>query len=119
MTIVGPGITDTEFGQYIGETTNNDAEYQAVIAGLTKLKKLLGAKARASNVEICLDSELVAKQMKREYKVKNPNLKTLFVTATALCSEFSSVEFRHIPREENSEADRLVNETLDDHLKKK
>ncbi len=94
--------------EYIGETTNNQAEYKAVIAGLAKAKAL-----EADEVECILDSELVVKQLNREYKVKHPELKPLFEQARTLALGFSKVLFRHVRREENKAADKLVNEALD------
>lgn len=96
------------FGNYIGETTNNQAEYQALIAALEKAQEL-GADA----VECFLDSELVVKQMRREYRVKEPSLQAVFLRAWGLAAAFRKVTFTHIPREKNKEADALVNEALD------
>lgn len=97
-----------EHGEYIGEATNNQAEYQALIGGLTRafdegVKKL----------EVHMDSELVIKQMKGEYRVKHPELKPLHAEAHHLAKQFTSISFRHIPREKNKTADRLVNEAVD------
>ncbi len=102
------------YGNYIGETTNNVAEYQAVIFGLKKAARLLGKnEAKKTNVEIHTDSELIARQMMREYKVKMPHLKPLFLKASELLKNFASVAFIIIRREKNKEADALVNEALD------
>ncbi len=92
----------------IGETTNNQAEYQAIIAGLEKAIEL-----KAETVECFLDSELVVKQLRHEYKVKNKELATLFVKAYNLSLQIKKVRFNHVPREENKAADKLVNEALD------
>lgn len=92
----------------IGETTNNQAEYQAIIAGLEKAIEL-----KAETVECFLDSELVVKQLRHEYKVKNKDLATLFVKAHNLSLQFKKISFNHVPREENKAADKLVNEALD------
>lgn len=102
------GETVTTISECIGETTNNQAEYRAVIAGLEKAKSL-----GADEVECVLDSELVVKQLNREYKVKHPELKPIFEQARTLALSFSKVLFRHVRREENKEADALVNEALD------
>jgi ribonuclease HI len=96
----------------IGETTNNQAEYQAIIAGLEKVIEL-----KAEVVECFLDSELVVKQLRHEYKVKNKDLATLFVKAHNLSLQFKKISFNHVPREENKAADKLVNEALDNYLK--
>ncbi len=97
-----------EISKTIGETTNNQAEYQAIIAGL-EVAKDLGAEA----VECFLDSELVVKQLKREYKVKNQDLAPLFLKVHNLSVQFKKISYTHVPREKNKEADRLVNEALD------
>ncbi len=94
--------------RYIGETTSNQAEYQAVIAGLEEALKL-----GAEQVSCILDSELVVKQLNREYKVKNKELAPQFVKVHNLTLQFKKVTFSHVRREENKEADRLVNEALD------
>jgi len=92
----------------IGETTNNQAEYQAIIAGLEKALEM-----GAEEAQCFLDSELVVKQLNREYKVKNKELAPLFVKVFNLSHQFKKVSFTHIFREANKEADRLVNEALD------
>jgi len=92
----------------IGETTNNQAEYQAIVAGLEKAREM-GAEV----VECFLDSELVVKQLNHEYKVKNKELAPWFLKAHNLCAGFKKVSFTHVRRELNKEADRLVNEALD------
>lgn len=100
-----------EANEYIGETTNNQAEYKALILGLEKAKEL-----KAEEAECFLDSELVTKQMNGEYKVKNKELAPLFVKAWNLSLGFKKIIFKHIYRENNKEADRLVNEAIDKHL---
>ncbi len=100
------------FKHYIGETTNNQAEYQALILGLTQAKEL-----GATEAECFLDSELVVKQMKREYKVKDKDLAVQFIKVWNLMSEFKKVTFTHVRREQNKLADQLVNEAIDKHLK--
>jgi len=92
----------------IGETTNNQAEYQAIIAALEKALEL-----GAEEVRCFLDSELVVKQLNREYKVKNKELAPLVVKVYNLAQGFKKITFAHVFREENKEADRLVNEALD------
>jgi len=94
--------------KYIGEATNNQAEYQALILGLGEAKK-----AGAGEVDCYLDSELVVKQLKREYKVKNQGLAPLFIQVWNLIQQFKKVKFIHVFREDNKEADRLVNEAID------
>lgn len=113
-TIEGPGIGRVERGEYIGVTTNNVAEYTAVIHALAKLKSLLGSdKASQAHVRVHADSELLVKQMNGEYKVKNPELIKLFVELHNAQQDFASVSFTHVRREQNTGADRMVNEALD------
>ncbi|HVZ11024.1 MAG TPA: ribonuclease HI family protein [Candidatus Paceibacterota bacterium] len=112
--IEGPDIARVEKGEYAGETTNNEVEYRAPIAALKKLKGLIGSdKAAESEVEIYVDSELVAKQMNKEYKIKHGGLRELFMELWNLTIDFGSVTFYHVLRGKNSDADRLVNEALD------
>lgn len=104
-----------QYGYFIGEKTNNEAEYEAVILGLKKIKQLIGKdKAREAEIEIYLDSEFVAKQMNHEYKVKEKELQGLFLKVWNLMLDFGKVAFKHIPRERNKVADKLVNEALDE-----
>ena len=95
--------------KYLGEQTNNFAEYSGVILAMEKAKEL-----GTNELDFYLDSELVVKQMNREYKVKNPELAKLFVKIFNLSQGFKKVSFRHIPREENKVADRLANEAMDE-----
>jgi len=97
------------YKEYIGEATNNQAEYKAAILGLQQAKKL-GAK----ELVFYMDSELVVNQLDRKYKIKDPKLGSLFVQAWNLILHFKSVEFLHIPREKNKEADKLVNQAIDE-----
>jgi ribonuclease HI len=100
------------FGRYIGETTNNQAEYQALIAALTRASEL-----GAEDVECKLDSELVVKQMRHEYKVRDAGLQPLFLRAWNLSAGFKKVTYHHIRRELNAAADAEVNAAIDRHLK--
>ena len=97
-----------EISKYLGVTTNNQAEYTALIEGLKKAKDL-GAK----EVSVFMDSELVVKQLNREYKVKNKDLAPLFLQVYNLSLNFSKISFTHVYREHNSEADKLANEAMD------
>lgn len=92
---------------YLGETTNNVAEYTALIRSLEKAAEL-GADA----LEVRSDSQLLVRQMNGEYKVKNENLVPLHREAERLARRFRSVNIEHVYREENKEADRLCNEAL-------
>ena len=97
-----------EISSYLGVATNNQAEYRALIAALKKAKEL-GAK----ELDCFLDSELVVKQLKREYKVKNAELAPLFLEVHNLSLSFQKITYTHIRRELNKEADRLANEAMD------
>jgi len=102
-----------EYGEQIGVATNNIAEYKAVIFGLKKVKQLLKDEYENIEIEIRSDSELLVHQMNGKYKVKNENLKHLYIETQNLLRNFRSVVFIHIPREKNKEADRMVNSALD------
>ena len=119
VVIKGPAEVK-KYGGYIGQATNNEAEYQAVIFALKKLKQLIGkekAKSEA-DVELHLDSELLEKQLNGEYKIKEKNLQQLFLQVWNLKQDFRSVIFKHILREDNRGADKLVNQALDKELSK-
>lgn len=103
-----------EYSEYIGKATNNEAEYQAAIFALQKLKTICGEKkAKECLVQLSTDSQLLVKQMNSQYKVKKANIKSLFVELCNLKDYFGQVDFFLIPGEENREADRLVNRELD------
>lgn len=111
---IGVVVDSREYGEYIGKTTNNVAEYKAVIFALKKAKALLGSKKAAeTDVEVRADSELLVRQMNGEYKIKNEELQPLFFEIWNSKQDFKSVAFKHVPREENGDADRLVNQALD------
>jgi probable phosphoglycerate mutase len=95
-------------GGAIGVATNNVAEYSGLIAGL-RCAIELGLPA----IEVVSDSELMVKQMRGEYRVKNAALRGLFTEAAQLARELEAVEYRHVKRADNELADRLVNEALD------
>lgn len=117
--IEGDIIGKKNGGEYLGEITNNEAEYRAVILALKKLKHLVGSdKARESFVEIHVDSELLERQLNGEYKIKDKNIQGHFVDIWNLKTDFSELIFRHIPREENAEADKIVNQILDREVHK-
>jgi len=99
-----------EAAKYLGVATNNQAEYTGIIEGLKKALEL-----GYTEVDVCLDSELAVKQLNREYKVKNPDLAQMFLQVHNLSLQFKSISFRHVRREFNSQADKLVNDTLDAH----
>lgn len=108
------GRTIKSYGEVVGEATNNEAEYKAVIFALQKIKVLFGGKKiKEAAVEMNMDSELVARQLNGEYKVEEERLFPLFIKIWNLKMAFGEVRFQHVPREKNREADRLLNEALD------
>ena len=108
-TIEPPGGGIVEEKGYLGDTTNNIAEYSALVKALQHAHEL-GAKA----VIVNSDSELLVQQMNGKYKVKNAGLLPYFQEARRLADEFDDAKIRHIYREHNSRADRLCNDALDD-----
>ena len=96
-----------EISKYIGEATNNIAEYSALVCGLEEAATL-----GASDVVVFMDSELLAKQLSGEYRVKDGNIRPLFEKALGILKNFSSFEIKHIAREKNKEADKLVNKAI-------
>lgn len=108
-----------EYSEYIGEATNNEAEYRALIEGLKKIKLLLGkAKAKQVSVQCYLDSELVVKQLNHKYKIQHETTQKYFLEVWNLMLDFSQVRFEHILREKNKKADALANLALDQNKQK-
>lgn len=117
---IGVYITDeagkviAQVKQAIGNSTNNFAEYNAVMVGLQTLKAKYKSKTKTMYFEIRLDSELVKKQLNSEYQIKEPGLVPMFIEIHNLrVSSFPNLTLTHVPRAQNKEADRLVNEALD------
>jgi ribonuclease HI len=107
-----------KYAEYIGEKTNNEAEYEALIFGLKKIKSLIGkGESKNTEIECFLDSELVVKQLNHEYKLTEKHIQELFLKTWNIMLDFKSVRFYHIKREENSIADALVNQALDEKEK--
>jgi len=102
------GETVGEVSKFIGNATNNVAEYIAVIYGLHE-----ALFSRARKIVLRIDSQLVARQLRGEYKVKDANIRKFFDIALHLLKGFDKVNIEEIPREENSEADALVNSAID------
>lgn len=103
----GTGTIVDTFSELIGVATNNQAEYRALIAGLE-----LTLKSGAAHVDVNLDSELVVKQLRGEYRVRNAGLKPLFRRARQLLQRFDSFTIAHLPRQQNYEAHRLARQQL-------
>ena len=97
-----------ERGERIGSATNNVAEYRALLHGIRRAAEL-----GASEVELVGDSELIVRQVKGEYKVKDATLRELHAEVMQALGPFPAWSIRHVPREQNAGADRLVNEALD------
>ena len=107
-----------EYGETIGVRTNNEAEYEAVVFGLKKVKALYGKEAlKNKEVEVRSDSELLIKQMNGKFKVLEPKIQELFLKLWNLKIDFDKIKFTSVEREKNKEADRLVNEALDSQVK--
>lgn len=108
------GETIKKYGEAIGEATNNEAEYQAVIFALKKVKQLFGkAKTKQTQLEIKMDSELVVSQLNHQFKISEPRIQQLFLQVWNLMLDFGPIKFTAIPREQNKEADKLANQALD------
>jgi ribonuclease HI len=97
-----------EIGAYLGVATNNVAEWTALVIGLEA-----AAKRGIRRLAVRLDSELVVKQLRGEYRVKHAGLQPLHRRAQQLLRAFGEVDIRHVPRKQNALADRLVNRLLD------
>ncbi|HEX5591839.1 MAG TPA: ribonuclease HI family protein [Solirubrobacterales bacterium] len=104
----GEGEVLEKLGEKIGETTNNVAEYKALLRGIE-----LAADHGATELELIGDSELVVRQVEGKYKVKNAGMKELHEQVKRALGDFDSWSIRHVRRENNADADRLVNEALD------
>ena len=112
---IGPPI-NKGYSKYLGKATNNEAEYQAAIFALEKIRSLVGrTKVKNLAVEIFMDSQLAVKQLSGEWKIEGATIVPLFVKAWNVRLDFGEVFFKHVPREENKEADKLVNRELDKH----
>jgi ribonuclease HI len=108
-----------KYSQYLDRATNNEAEYQALIFALKKAKALFGKeKVKSASLKIFSDSELLVNQMAGRYKVVDPNIQLFFLKAWNLTIDFGKIVFQAVPRSENKDADRLVNEALDQEERK-
>jgi ribonuclease HI len=113
---IGIVITDEKnkvlkkYAEFIGPATNNQAEYKALIKGLEMAKEI-----KPQEIVCYLDSELITKQMRQEYRVKDKDLQPLFIKAWNAKIILKKVRFHHITRDLNKEADKLLNSELDKH----
>lgn len=112
--VIRIGSQKINFSECIGTKTNNEAEYQALIFGLKKIRQSMGKiEAKRALIECFLDSELVVKQLNHQYKLKDERIQKFFIEIWNLCLDFGKVSFSHVFREKNKEADALVNQALD------
>jgi ribonuclease HI len=103
-----------KYGDTIGKATNNQAEYRALVSGLKKARSLFGKKkAKDLEINVFADSELLVKQLNHQYKIKDEAIQKLFIEIWNLVLDFREVKFNHVKREENKEADELLNQALD------
>ena len=107
------GATKVKISSYIGRTTNNQAEYRALIVGLREAVRL-----KAEHVDIMSDSELLVEQVCGRYKVRSPKLRSLFEEVKELLAGFRSSAISYIPREQNRVADALANQAFDGQLRR-
>ncbi|MFH2127100.1 MAG: ribonuclease HI family protein, partial [Pseudomonadota bacterium] len=96
--------------RYLGRTTNNEAEYQALLMGLKRAQEL-----GAQRLTVKMDSELIVRQLEGRYQVKAPGLKPMYAEAKRLLQGFASVTILHVRREFNKRADELANQAMDQH----
>lgn len=113
------GMVLKEAHRALGVMTNNEAEYEAVILGLETIKKAIGkARAAAAEIEIKLDSELVAQQLAGKFQIKEKTLQPLFMKIwNARVVTFTRLTFVYIPREKNRRADKLANQAIDENTR--
>jgi len=102
------GVIQGRYGEYLGQVTNNVAEYQALLLGL-KMARNLGVK----KIQVFADSELLVRQLKGLYRVKAAHLLPLYDAAQRASKEFATFDISHVPREMNHLADRLANAAID------
>lgn len=97
-----------EIGKFIGKSTNNEAEYKAVVEGLKTCEEMGG-----KELKFFIDSLLVVSQLNGKFKIKEPRMKKFYLEIKELEKNFESVTYLHVPREKNYLADKIVNEVLD------
>lgn len=108
------GTIIKSYGETLGKATNNEAEYRAVISALEKLRAMIGKeKCKKTVVDVFMDSELVVRQLTGKYKIEQERLFPFFIRIWNNRLDFKEITLKHIPREKNKEADRMVNEALD------
>lgn len=105
------GTVVERLGRWLGVQTNNVAEYEGLLLGMRRALEL-----GARELEVRADSLLVVSQMRGEWKVKHPGLRPLFDAARALVRRFDRVDFAHVPRERNADADEMSNRAIDERM---
>lgn len=116
---IGAVITDIdgnvlkEISQYIGEQTNNYAEYEALIHALSVAREMFGKKIYDMQISVYMDSELVVRQLTGAYRVKDPGLKQQFARVGQLAGTLKHISYNHVLRGKNARADELVNDAID------
>ncbi len=113
VVICRDGETIKNIANFIGRATNNVAEYTALIHALQE-----GVILKAENIEINTDSELIYRQIKKIYKIKNANILKLYNQALQLMASFKEVSIKHIPRQENRGADKLANKAVKESVQR-
>jgi len=108
--------TDKEIARYIGVATNNVAEYTALLIAIEELQNEQQDNSQNTNIHFILDSELVVKQLQGKYKINDPTLKNLAEQIKKIQKSFNQVVYKHVKREFNKKADKLVNIALDEQL---
>lgn len=111
----GEGNILKELSKSFPTLTNNEAEYEAVVLGLSEVKKVFGKDMVGSlQIEVRADSELVVKQLNGEYQIKEEGLYPYFIKLWNMqVKDYPKITFNHVPREKNTEADALANEAMD------
>jgi ribonuclease HI len=110
---------DKQYGEFLGVKTNNEAEYLAIVSGLKKIKSLIGKeKAKKVAVECRMDSELAMKQLTHQYKVEKEHIQKLCFLVWNLTHDFAKVTFVHVYREDNTVADAMANQAMDEAASK-
>ncbi|MBT3355742.1 ribonuclease HI family protein [bacterium] len=112
--VIEIGGEKKKYGEFIGKATNNEAEYAALIFALKKTKQLIGKNnTKGAKLRCVSDSELMVKQLNGEYKLKDEKIQKNFIEIWNLKLDFGEISFEHTKRENNKEADAMVNEALD------
>jgi ribonuclease HI len=110
----GNGDVVDEVSLFLGNGTNNFAEYAAVVLALQTVKRHYGVRTKSLHIEIRMDSELIQRQLSGKYQIKEPSLIPQFIEIHNMrVKDFPHVKFVHVRREQNKEADRLANEAMD------